>query len=123
MDRRAFMAGVLALAVTVATPVLAQGEYRPSKPIDLVIHGGPGGGADAFARAFISAVEKEKLSPVRVQINYKVGGGGAIAMSYMVEKKGDPSTIALFASVWFSNSLVQAEMRNSIKDITVIGRL
>jgi putative tricarboxylic transport membrane protein len=123
MDRRAFMAGASALAATVTTPAFGQGEYEPSKPIDLVIHGGPGGGADAFARAFISAVEKEKLSPVRILVNYKIGGSGATAMSYIVEKKGDPGTIALFASVWISNSLVQAEMKSSIKDMTTIVRL
>jgi putative tricarboxylic transport membrane protein len=122
MDRRAFVAGATTLTASASVPVFAQ-EYKPTKPIDMVVHSGPGAGPDAFARAFLSAMEQEKLAPVRVQINHKIGGGGATAMSYIVEKKGDPSTVGLFTSVWIANPLVQAEMKNSIKDMTTIVRL
>ncbi len=123
MNRRTFVAGVTALTTLIATPAFGQAEYKPTKPIDLVVHSGPGAGPDAFARAFISAVEKENLSPVRIQVNHKIGGGGATAMSYIVEKKGDPNTIGLFTSVWIANPLVQAEMKSSFKDMTSVVRL
>ena len=120
MDRRAFVTGTVALSASLATPAAGQTEYKPAKPIDLVVHSGPGAGPDAFARAFLSAIEQEKLAPVRIQINHKIGGGGATAMSYIVEKKGDPNTIGLFTSVWIANPLVQEEMKSSIKDMTTL---
>lgn len=123
MDRRTFVVGSAMLGAAAATPVFGQAAYAPTKPIDFVVHSGPGAGPDAFARAFIAAAEQEKLLPVRMQVNHKIGGGGATAMSYIVEKKGDPATIGLFTSVWISNPLVQAEMKSSIKDMTTIARL
>jgi putative tricarboxylic transport membrane protein len=122
MNRRHFLAGASALA-TVPYIGGASAQYAPSRPIDLVVHSGPGAGPDAFARAFIGAVEAEKLSPVRIQVNHKIGGGGATAASYIVEKKGDPNTIGLFTSAWVANPLVQAELKATVKEMTPVVRL
>lgn len=122
MDRRNFLAGAAALS---AGPYIGQAsaQYAPSRPIDLVVHSGPGAGPDSFARAWIGAMEAEKLSPVRFQVNHKIGGGGATAANYIVEKKGDTSTIGLFTSVWIANPLVQQEFKASVKEMTPVVRL
>ena len=93
---------VLALLVgaVAAQPALAQ--FKPTRPVEVVVHTGPGGGNDVLARAIANMVEKEKLLPVRMQVLNKPGGGGATAMAYMVEKKGETHTIALFANTWFT---------------------
>ena len=54
------------------------------------------------------AMEKEKLMPVRMQVVNKTGGGGHTAMSYLVEKKGDTHTIAVFTGLWFTNPIMRA---------------
>jgi len=56
-----------------AAPALA--EFKPTKPIEIIVHTGPGGGADVLARFISQTVEKEKLAPVRMQVNNKSGGG------------------------------------------------
>ena len=122
MIRRSFVVGAAALTVLCGVGT-AEAQYTPSRPIDLVVHSGPGAGPDAFGRAFIAAVEAEKLSPVRIQINHKIGGGGATAASYIVEKKGDPNTIGLFTSAWVANPLVQADMKATVKEMTPVVRL
>jgi putative tricarboxylic transport membrane protein len=122
MIRQGILAGAVALAVLCGVDT-AQAQWTPSRPIDFVVHSGPGAGPDAFGRAFIAAIEQEKLSPVRLQINHKIGGGGATAATYIVEKKGDPNTIGLFTSAWVTNPLVQADMKATVKEMTPVARL
>ncbi|OGA47622.1 MAG: hypothetical protein A3G24_10690 [Betaproteobacteria bacterium RIFCSPLOWO2_12_FULL_62_13] len=114
---------IAALALTaIAAPLGAQG-FKPSKPIEFVVHTGPGGGADVLARFIVTAMEKEKLLPVRMQVVNKTGGGGLTAMAYLAEKKGDTHTIAAFTGLWFTNPLMRAEAKFTMKDLTPIVRL
>ena len=114
---------VVALALAaIASPVAAQG-FKPTKPIEFVTHTGPGGGGDVLARAIAAAMEKEKLMPVRMQVVNKTGGGGHTAMSYLVEKKGETHTIAVFTGLWFTNPIMRAEANITLKDLTPLVRL
>ena len=123
MIRRILLAGMVAgLAVTGADAAYAQG-FKPSRPIEFVTHTGPGGGGDVFARAIATAMDKEKLMPVRMQVVNKTGGGGVTAMAYMAEKQGDTHTIAVFTSVWFTTPLMRAEARHTLKDLTPLVRM
>lgn len=114
---------VVALSLTaVAATVAAQG-FKPAKPIEFVTHTGPGGGGDVLARAIAGAMEKEKLLPVRMQVVNKTGGGGHTAMAYLVEKKGETHTIAVFTGLWFTNPIMRAEANITLKDLTPLVRL
>jgi putative tricarboxylic transport membrane protein len=113
---------VLALAVAWPLPAAAQG-FRPSKPIELVVHTGPGGGSDVLGRFMATALEREKLLPVRLQVSNKPGGGGLTAMAYLAEKRGDPHTIGVFTGVWITNPLMRAEAKVTVKDLTPVVRL
>lgn len=113
---------LIALAAALPAVAAAQG-YTPTRPIELVVHTGPGGGNDVLARALAAMFEKEKLLPVRMQVNNKTGGGGLTAMAYVAEKKGDTHTIALFSGNWITNPLVRKEARVTIKDLTPVVRL
>ena len=101
----------------------ALAQFKPTKPIEFIVHTGPGGGGDVLARFIAQAVEKEKLAPVRMQVNNKPGGGGLTAMNYVVEKKGDAHAIAVFTGNWITNPLTQTEAKVTIKDMTPIVRL
>ncbi|MBI3938094.1 MAG: tripartite tricarboxylate transporter substrate binding protein [Betaproteobacteria bacterium] len=113
---------LIVLAAALPAVAAAQG-YTPTRPIELVVHTGPGGGNDVLARALAAMFEKEKLLPVRVQVNNKTGGGGLTAMAYVAEKKGDTHTIALFSGNWITNPLVRKEAKVTIKDLTPVVRL
>jgi putative tricarboxylic transport membrane protein len=114
---------IAAAAAVAFSHAPASAQFKPTKPVELLVHTGPGGGADVLARFISSALEKEKLAPVRMQINNKTGGGGITAMNYLMEKKGDAHTIAIFTSVWMVNPLTQSEAKVTMKDMTPIVRL
>ncbi len=109
--------------VTFALLVSPAQGYKPTRPVDVVVHTGPGGGNDVLARAITNMVEKEKLLPVRMQVVNKPGGNGLVAMAYLAEKKGDLNTIGLFTTTLVSVYLVSAEAKVSLGDLTSLARL
>ena len=110
------------LGLAAAAPVFAQG-YTPTRPVELVVHTGPGGGSDVLARAMALIMEQEKLVPVRVTVANKPGGGGTVAAAYLAEKKGEQHTIGLFTGVWLTNPLTIEKANVTLKDLTPIVRL
>ncbi len=114
---------ILAATFVAASPAVPAQGFQPSKPIEVVVHTGPGGGNDVLARAIAVMVDKEKLAPVRMQVVNKTGGGGLTAMAYVAEKKGDDHTIALFSGNWLTNPLTRKEAKVTIRDLTPIVRL
>jgi len=121
MKHRVSILLLAAMAAAGAGPAVAQ--FKPVKPLELVVHTGPGGGGDVLARAIASMVDKEKLLPVRIQVANKPGGGSAVAMAYLAEKKGESNTLAIFTGVWLTNPLTSAEAKVTFKDLTPIARL
>lgn len=97
--------------------------FQPTRPVEVVVHTGPGGGSDILARAIADLLQKENLIPQRMQVVNKTGGGSAVAMSYLAEKKGETHTIGFFTGVWVTNPLTRAEANVTIKDLTPIVRL
>jgi len=113
---------VVAALLACSNAVLAQG-FTPTRPVEAVVHTGPGGGSDLLARAVALMIEKEKLLPVRLQVVNKTGGGGAVAAAYLAEKKGEAHTIGFFTGVWLTNPLTSAEAKVTLKDLTPVARL
>jgi putative tricarboxylic transport membrane protein len=105
-----------------ATGALAQG-YKPTRPVELVVHTGPGGGSDVLARALAVMAEREKLLPVRMVVVNRPGGNSAVAAAYLAEKRGDPNTVGLFTGVWLQTPLVSAEAKVTLRDLTPVARL
>jgi putative tricarboxylic transport membrane protein len=116
--KRFLSAAILAASST----ALAQG-FTPTRPVEAVVHTGPGGGSDLLARAVALMIEKEKLLPVRMQVVNKTGGGGAVAAAYLAEKKGEPHTIGFFTGVWLTNPLTSEKANVTLKDLTPVARL
>jgi putative tricarboxylic transport membrane protein len=114
-------ASAAVLMVAGAAPALAQ--FKPTKPIEIVVHNGPGSGPDIFGRTVAQSIEQEKLAPVRFQVSNKVGGGGVTAANYLVERKGDSHVLGAFTSVWMTNPLVQQAANTKVVDMTPIARL
>jgi putative tricarboxylic transport membrane protein len=123
MKHRVVLAAII-IGVTALSGIRSWSqEFKPSKQIEAVVHTGPGGGSDIFARAIAEMLQKEKMITQRMQVVNKSGGGSAVAMSYLAEKKGDPHTIGFFTGVWVTNPLTTKEAQVTIKDLTPIVRL
>src|SRR3954447_17703037 len=122
MNRRELLVGTAcALVAGTAGPAFAQ--FKPSRTIEFVVHGGPGSGNDVFARTLTTIIDQEKLSPVRMQVVNKPGGGSTTAAAYVVSKKGDPHVIACFTNIWLIDPLLQQAATNKPQDMSPIARL
>jgi len=97
--------------------------FTPTRPVEVVVHTGPGGGSDILARAVVGMLEQEKLVPVRMQVVNKTGGGSTVAAAYLAEKKGEPHTIGFFTGVWLTSPITTAEAKVTLRDLTPIARL
>jgi putative tricarboxylic transport membrane protein len=78
----------LALGGTAFSPCPAAAEWKPQKPINVIIMAGKGGGADKLARLWQGIVQKHKLSPEPLIPINKGGGSGAEALRYMKDHQG-----------------------------------
>ena len=122
MNKRPAVLFAALVIAALSLPAYSQG-FKPSKTIEFVTHTGPGGGGDVLARAISTAMEKEKISPGRMQVINKTGGGGATAMAYLMEKKGDAHVIAVYTGLWFTNPIMREEAKVSMHDLTPLVRL
>jgi len=102
---------------------LALAQWAPTKPVEFIVHTGPGGGSDLLARAVASMMEKEKLVPVRMQVINKPGGNSAVAAAALAEKKDDPYTIGFITSVWIAGPLTSSEATVTVHDLKPIAQL
>ena len=124
MRRISYLFPVALVGVAMLLPhSAASQEFKPSKQIETVVHTGPGGGSDLFARAIAEMLQKEKLISQRMQVVNKSGGGPAVAMAYLAEKKGDTHTVGFYTGVWVTNPLTTVEATVTLKDLTPITRL
>ncbi len=114
---------ILAICAATVAVAPAWAQFKPVKPVEFIVHTGPGGGADVLARFLAQLIEKENLAPVRFTVNNRDGGGGLRAMAYVAEKKGDAHTIAIFTGNWLTNPLIRAEAKFTLKDMTPVARL
>ena len=124
MKRKSFLPTLLAAltGILLSTTARAQG-YKPSRPVEVVVHSALGGGSDVFARAVVEMVEKEKLLPQRLQVVNKIAGAGIEAMAYLAEKSGDDHTIAVFTNTWVATPLTSKAAKYTVKDLTPLVRL
>jgi len=124
MKRNTLYLGFVAALISGLDPASAWAQgYKPSRPIELVVHSAPGGGSDVFARAVIEMAENEKLLSQPIQVVNKTAGAGLEAMAYLVEKKGNDHTIAIFTNTWVATPLTRKEARYTVKDLTPLVRL
>jgi putative tricarboxylic transport membrane protein len=113
----------LAIAALAGFAGVAHAQWKPTKPIEVIVHTAPGGGNDLLARAMVQMLEKEKLLPVRMQVLNRPGGNGAVAAAAIAEKKGDPHTLGLVSTAWIANALVTSEAKVTLHDLTPVSGL
>jgi putative tricarboxylic transport membrane protein len=79
------------MAFTFVTGMVASHALAayPESPIEIVVHSGPGGGSDLFARQISNILEREGIVKQKVQVANRTGGGATMAVNYIAGKKGD----------------------------------
>jgi tripartite-type tricarboxylate transporter receptor subunit TctC len=103
---RAFARPLPALLATAAlatsAPVLA---WEPTKPVELVVPAGTGGGADQMARFIQGVVAKNNLMKQPIVVVNKSGGAGAEGFLDVKGDKGNPHKIIITLSNLFTTPL------------------
>src|SRR5256886_10097691 len=120
LSRLSAWLGLVVLVAVPAVPVAA--AWEPTKPIELVIPAGTGGGADQMARLIAGSAAKHKLSPQPVIAVNKSGGEGAEGFLHVKGKKGDAYTIIITLSNLFTTPLATGVPFNW-KDLTPVARM
>ena len=94
---------IVLLAVTVA-PAAAQ-QWKPTKPVELVVGSAPGGSPDVMARLIQTIFQKTNLVPTSAVVN-KPGAANTIGWAYLNQHAGDGHYIATFSPAVIGNKLM-----------------
>ncbi len=100
------------------------GAFQPGGPVNVVVHTGPGGGSDVFARAITDMMRKEGVVQENWPVRNQQGGSGAAAMAYMNGLSGKTDTVAAVTPTWMVTPLTNKEAASiSLTDMTPIAQL
>ncbi|MFO1194845.1 MAG: tripartite tricarboxylate transporter substrate-binding protein [Rhodoferax sp.] len=111
---------MLAVAtLALGAPALA---WEPTKPVELVVPAGTGGGADQMARFIQGVVAKSNLMKQPIVVVNKSGGAGAEGFLDIKGDKGNPHKIIITLSNLFTTPLATGVPFNW-RDLTPVSML
>ena len=112
---------VCSLALVFASIGTAK-AWVPDRPVEFVVPGGAGGGADIMARFISPLVTKYKLSPKPWIVINKSAGAGAEGFMYVKGNKGNANLIIITLDNLFTTPLATGVPFNW-KDLTPVSRM
>jgi len=123
MTRRLLLACSAALlAVQPMLGAVAQAEDYPSKTMNYIVAFGVGGGSDIIARTMVKVIDDKKLIPVKMLVENRPGGSGAIGYSFINAQKGDPYYLGGVGVSFFTTPLL-GQMPLSYRDFTPLAAI
>jgi putative tricarboxylic transport membrane protein len=117
LTRPVAIATALALA-GFAGSIHAQDSF-PSETIQVVTHSGVGGGTDVNARMIIQQVQE--TAGINMEIVNRIGGAGALALSYMNSRPTDGHTI-MFLTPSHLYAIAQGRSPIAFEDLIPLAR-
>lgn len=117
---------LLAVALTAsacATTGNGATSSGPPTKTEAVVHTGPGGGSDVFAREVVKLMQQTKLINSNWPVRNVTAGSGVGAMSYLVGKRGSAEEVAAITPTWLVTPLTLKSPPVSIKDVQPIAGL
>src|SRR3954453_2096838 len=113
-----------ALALTAATlvPAVAMAAWQPTRPVELIVPAGTGGGADQMARTIQGIVTKHGLMKQSMVVINKAGGGGGEGFLDVKAARGNPHKLVITLSNLFTTPLATG-IPFSWKDITPVAMM
>lgn len=117
------VAGFAALSACLAAPgAPAAAAWTPSRPVELVVPSGTGGGNDVTMRMMQKLIQGNKLVSVPMTVINKPGGGQAVTYAYLVQHAGDPHVLASATMNMLTNRIMGTNPL-SYRDLTPIVQL
>ena len=114
-------AALVSLFLTMMPAAVVTAAY-PEKPIEIVVHSGPGGGSDLFARQVTSILEQQGIVKQKMQVVNRTGGGAKMAVNSIAGKKGDPYTF-MNVTTGPLTTVLRGSTRLKIEDLVPIAML
>jgi putative tricarboxylic transport membrane protein len=116
--------GVLASAAVLgAAPVsTAHAAWEPTRPVEIVVPAGPGGGADQMARVVQGIVTKHALMKQSLIVVNKAGGAGGEGFLDVKGSRANPHKLIITLSNLFTTPLATGIPFNW-KDLTPVAML
>jgi putative tricarboxylic transport membrane protein len=122
--------GRLALASVLSLGILAAGcagsgsggSKFPEKPIEFIAPSGAGGGWDSTARTAAKVLNDDKIVTQPITVQNKAGGGGAVGLAYLVEKKGTAYTVNVYSPPLILIALT-GQSQYTYKDTTPLAQV
>jgi tripartite-type tricarboxylate transporter receptor subunit TctC len=115
-------AGTGPAATTAATTAPSAAPVL-TRPVEFVISTAPGGGSDIYARQWIAIMQSEKALSTSVLPVNKEGGAGAVAFTYVFEKKGDPHYIMVTLNSFFTTIITTKGLPYQATDFSPIANM
>lgn len=98
---------ILSSLVALPSPTFAAAaEWKPDKPIEIIVGTGVGGGQDKSARTVQRILQDKKLVEQSVTVVNKPGGGGAVGYTYLNQHVGDGNIIYVGNPTLLTNHIV-----------------
>jgi putative tricarboxylic transport membrane protein len=104
------------------TPLPAQAQWQPSRPIEFIVPAGTGGGADQMARTIQGIVTKYNLTKTPMVVINKAGGAGGEGFLDVKNSRNNPHKIIITLSNLFTTPLATG-IPFSWKDLTPVAML
>ena len=104
---------LLACMLCCAFGVQAQTPWKPSRAIEIVNPAAPGGSVDMMSRMLKKYIEDNRLVDVPVNIVYKTGANGGIALDYVNQHRGSGETLFAVSHTFLTIKLTGQSKKDS----------
>lgn len=118
----AVVAAAVVAGACAAANVVAQTEWKPQRPLEIVAPVSAGGGLDRPARVLQQIWTEGRMVPVPVNVSNRPGGGQSVGLNYVHQAAGDAHRFALMSSPLLSN-YITGSSKLQYTDFTLLGLL
>jgi len=94
------------LALCANTALAAAADWKPEKPVEVILNTAPGNSPDRTARAIQRIAQERRFVEVPLTVSNRVGGGGAVAYAYLNQRPGDGHYIAIASKAILTNNIM-----------------
>ena len=84
----------------------ATGDWKPDKAVEVIVNTGPGVSPDRTARTMQRIFQERRIVEVPLTVSNRVGGGGAVAYTYLNQRPGDAHFIAVASKALLTNHIM-----------------
>jgi tripartite-type tricarboxylate transporter receptor subunit TctC len=123
MSRQTYAVAAFAAALsTLLLPGSVSAAWEPTRPVEIIVPAGTGGGADQMARVVQGIVTKHSLMKQPMVVVNKAGGAGGEGFLDVKNSKGNPHKLIITLSNLFTTPLATG-IPFSYKDMTPVAMM